>query len=49
MAYRERTNAYWDKRAQEQLDLLEQQAIPHMRAIDKVHRDAQRYTVEERT
>lgn len=47
MAFRKRTNAYWDKRAAEQLTFVEQQALPHIRAIDGVYLDARRYTLEE--
>ena len=47
MAFRKRTSAYWEKRAQEQLTLVEQQSLPQLKAIDKAFRDAQRYTLEE--
>ena len=47
MALRRRTNAYWDKRAAEQLTYVEQQTLPHLLAIDRVYLDARRYTVEE--
>lgn len=47
MAFRKRTNAYWEKRAQEQLTLVEQQALPYLQGVDKAFRNAQRYTLEE--
>lgn len=42
MAFRKRTNAYWDKRAAEQLAYVEQQALPYLRAIDRVYLEARR-------
>jgi len=47
MAFRKRTNAYWEKRAQEQLTYVEQQSLAHLKAIDRVFRDAQKYTLQE--
>lgn len=47
MAFRKRTNAYWQKRAEEQLTLVEQQAFTHLKTIDGAYRDAQRYTLSE--
>lgn len=46
MAFRKRTNAYWKKRAQEQLNYVEQQSIPHLKTIDKVYLDARKVTLE---
>jgi len=45
MKPRKRTNAYWDKRSQEQLTLVEQQALPHLKEIDRVFRNAQKQTL----
>lgn len=47
MAFRKRTNAYWQKRAEEQLTLVELQSLAHMKTIDAVYRNAQRYTLAE--
>lgn len=38
MAFRKRTNAYWEKRAQEQLTLVELQALSHIKEIDALYR-----------
>lgn len=46
MKPRKRTNAYWDKRAAEQLTYVEQQALPHLRAIDRIYLDARRANLE---
>lgn len=40
MAFRKRTNAYWEKRAQEQLTYVELQTLPHLIAIDDLFRAA---------
>ena len=45
MALRRRTNAYWDKRAAEQLTYVEQQTLPHLNAIDRAYTQAQRNTL----
>lgn len=47
MAFRKRTNAYWDKRAAEQLTYVERDALAHLKLIDKVYRDARKYTLDE--
>lgn len=47
MAFRKRTNAYWDKRAEEQLTYVEQEALPHIKDIDRAYRDARKYTLDE--
>lgn len=44
---RKRTNAYWAKRAQEQLELIEQQTLPYLRQVDRVYRNAQSQTLAE--
>lgn len=46
MAFRKRTNAYWEKRAQEQLALIEQQSLPYLREIDKAYLTARRKNLE---
>jgi SPP1 gp7 family putative phage head morphogenesis protein len=43
----ERSDAYWEKRAQEQLTHVELESLPQLKAIDKVFRGAQRTTLEE--
>jgi len=47
MTPRKRTNAYWDKRSQEQLTLVEQQALPHLKEIDMVFRNSQKQTLKD--
>lgn len=47
MEFRRRSDAYWDKRAIEQLTFVEQEALPHLRAIDKAYSDARRHTLNE--
>lgn len=42
-----RTNKYWANRAQEQLTLVEKQAEPYLKSIDKIYLDAQRSNLEE--
>lgn len=42
MSFRKRTNAYWEKRAQEQLTYLERQVLPYLKQIDAVFRNAQK-------
>jgi len=44
---RQRTNSYWAKRAQEQLELIEQQTLPYLRQVDKIYRNAQSQTLAE--
>jgi SPP1 gp7 family putative phage head morphogenesis protein len=40
--FRKRTNAYWRKRAEEQLTLVEMQTLPYMRQIDRAYLDARK-------
>ena len=47
MKPRKRTNAYWDKRSQEQLTLVEQQALPLLKEIDRVFRNSQKQTLKD--
>ena len=47
MKPRKRTNAYWDKRSQEQLTLVEKQALPYLKQIDSAFRDAQKQTLKD--
>lgn len=47
MDFRKRSNAYWEKRAEEQLTLVEKQSIKHLKDIDRVYLDARRYTANE--
>lgn len=47
MPFRKRTDAYWDKRAEEQLTFVELEALPHIKSIDRAYLDARRYTLEE--
>jgi len=47
MKPRKRTNAYWDKRSQEQLTLVEKQALPHLKEIDRVFRNSQKQTLKD--
>ena len=42
MAFRKRTNAYWRRRAEEQLTLVEKQSMPYLRQIDRAYLDARR-------
>lgn len=45
MAFRKRTNAYWDKRAEEQLSYVEVESLPYLKAIDSAYLDARKYTL----
>lgn len=47
MAFRKRTNAYWDRRAEEQLTFIEKEALPYLKQVDRAYLDARRYTLEE--
>lgn len=45
--FRQRTNAYWRKRAEEQLTLIERQSLPYLRQIDRAYLQARRYNLEQ--
>jgi len=47
MPFLNRTDTYWDKRAEEQLTFVELQSLPNLKAIDKVYLNARRYTLEQ--
>lgn len=47
MDFRKRTNAYWEKRAEEQLTLVEKLSLKHLKDIDRVYLDARKYTLDE--
>lgn len=40
--FRKRTNAYWRRRAEEQLTYIEQLSIPYLRQIDRLYLDARK-------
>jgi SPP1 gp7 family putative phage head morphogenesis protein len=42
MQFRKRTNAYWRRRAEEQLTLVEQLSLPYLKQIDRAYLDARR-------
>lgn len=46
MAYRKRTNAYWDKRAQEQLTLVELETLPYLKSVDRAYRESQKSNLD---
>ena len=47
MAFNRRSNEYWERRAAEQLSLIEKQSLKHINEIDRVYLDARRRTVED--
>jgi SPP1 gp7 family putative phage head morphogenesis protein len=46
MTFIERSDEYWEKRAQEQLTFLELEALPFLKTIDRVYLDARRANLE---
>ncbi len=46
MAFRKRTNRYWERRAEEQLTLVEQQSLKYLNAIDRVYLDARKANLD---
>lgn len=47
MAFRKRTNAYWARRAEEQLAYVEMETLPFLNQIDRTYLEARRITLEE--
>lgn len=46
MAFRKRTNAYWERRAEEQLTLVEQLSLKHLNEIDRAYLTARKLNLE---